>query len=70
MVTFSDIGDRATSLDIDEMEELKEIISKVLIEKRREEILRNHEESKELYSIGKLKFYDNSTDILNALNEE
>ena len=70
MPAFSDIVDKATSLDIDEMEELKEIISKVIIERRREEILNNHEESKKLYSVCKLKFYDNATDILNALNKE
>ena len=70
MPTFSDIVDKATSLDIDEMQQLKEIISKVIIEKRREEILKNHEESKELYAAGKLKFYDNATELLNALNIE
>ena len=34
------------------------------------EILLNQEESKEYYKGGKLKFYDNSSDLLNALNEE
>ena len=70
MPTFSDIVDEATSLDIEQMEELKEIIAKVLIEKKREEIVLNQKESTELYLAGKLKFYDNSTDVINALNEE
>ena len=68
MPIFSDIVDKATLLDIDEIGGLKEIISKVIVERKREKILKNHDESKELYSLGKLKFYDNATDILNALN--
>ena len=34
------------------------------------EIFSNQEESKDYYKDGKLKFYDNSSDLLNALNEE
>jgi hypothetical protein len=46
------------------------IIDKIRIEKRREEFAKIHEETKKEYADGKLKFYDNSDDLMNALNEE
>ncbi len=70
MPTFADIVEEVTSLNTEEMAEMRDIINKILIEKRREEFLRNKEESEQLYKDGKLKFYDNATDLINALNEE
>jgi hypothetical protein len=70
MPRFADIVENVTSLNPDEMAEIRDIINKILIEKRREEILKDKFESEKLYKEGKLKFYDNSTDFINALNEE
>ncbi len=70
MARFADIVEEVTSLQIEEMEEIRNIISRTLIEKRREEFLKTKLESEQLYKEGKLKFYDNPSDLLNALNEE
>lgn len=70
MPKFADIVEEVTSLNMEEMQEIRDIISKILIEKRREEILKNHGEALKDAQEGKLKFYDNSSDLLNALNEE
>ncbi len=70
MPRFADIVEEVTSLNTEEMAEIRDIISKILIEKRREEILRNHDIALKQAKEGKLKFYDNSSDLLNALNEE
>ncbi|MDX2047433.1 MAG: hypothetical protein SFU87_11645 [Chitinophagaceae bacterium] len=51
------------------MEEIKRIIEKVLIEKRREEITKSGEEAKNEHIKGQLKFYDNATDLMNSPNE-
>jgi len=69
MPRFVDIVEEVTSLSIDEMEEIKRIIEKVLIEKRREEIAQSGEDAKTEYKEGKLKFYDNPDDLISVLNE-
>ena len=61
--------DEVTSLSMSEMEEIKRIIEKVLIEKRREEILNSGEDGKAEYEKNKLKFYDSGNDLMNSLNE-
>ena len=66
---FADIVDNVTSLSIAEMEEIKRIIEKVIAEKRRDEIAQSGEEAKKEHKEGKLKFYDNSQDLMNSLNE-
>ena len=70
MPTFADIIENLTSLSLEEMKEAESILQNVIVEKRREEILINQQESKKLNEDGKLKFYNSSTDLLNALNEE
>lgn len=70
MPRFVDIVEDVTSLNTEEMAEIRDIINKILIEKRREEFLKNHEEALKDAAEGKLKFYDNPTDLINALNEE
>jgi ABC-type phosphate transport system auxiliary subunit len=70
MPRFADIVDEINSLSIEEIDEIKLIIDKIRIEKRREEMAKNHEETKKEYANGKLKFYDNTDDLMNALNEE
>lgn len=70
MPRFADIVEEINALSIEEIDEIKLIIDKIRIEKRREEIAKNHEEAKKEYKEGKLKFYDNTDDLMNALNEE
>ena len=69
MSKFIDIVDDVTSLSLSELEEIKHIIEKILIEKRREEILKSGEEAKKEYKENKLKFYDSANDLMNTLNE-
>lgn len=67
MPRFVDIVEDVTSLSIEEMEEIKRIIEKVLIEKRRDEITKSGEEARKAYKEGKLKFYNNPDDLINSL---
>jgi hypothetical protein len=69
MPKFADIVEDVTSLSLSEMEEIKRIIEKVLIEKRREEIFQSGKEAKMELKEGKLKFSDSSNDLMNTLNE-
>lgn len=57
-------------LPIEEKEEAKEILDKLMIEARREEIRRNGEEAIKLHSEGKLKSFDNAKDLMNSLLED
>lgn len=70
MPRFIDIVENVTSLSLEEMQEVEKILHQSIIETRRQQILQNQNESKALYKEGMLKFYDNSSDFLNALNEE
>jgi predicted nucleic acid-binding protein len=70
MPKFADIVDEVTSLSLEEMEQVETILKKVIIEKRRQQILENTQEALKMKKEGKLKFYDNPKDFLNALNEE
>ena len=63
---FADIAADVNSLSLSEMEEIKLIIEKVLIEKKREEILISGEEAIEEH---KLKFYYSASDLIKTLNE-
>ncbi len=70
MPRFIDIVENITSLSLEEMEEVEKILHQSIIEAKRHQILQNKKESEALFSEKKLKFYDNSSDLLNALNEE
>jgi hypothetical protein len=70
MPRFIDIVENVTSLSLEEMEEVEKILHQSIIEAKRQQILQNKKESEALFSEKKLKFYDNSSDLLNALNEE
>lgn len=70
MPRFVDIIEDITSLSLEEMEEAQRILNKMVIEKKREQITLNHKHTEDLYKKGELKFYDNATYLLNALNEE
>lgn len=70
MTRFIDLVENVTSLSLEEMQEMEHILHQSIVEIKRQQILHNQFESKSLYVEGKLKFYDNSVDLLNALNEE
>ncbi len=70
MPRFIDIVENVRSLSLEEMMEVETILHHSIIETRHQQILQNQIETKALYDERKLKFYDNSSDFLNALNEE
>lgn len=70
MPRFIDIVENVTSLSLEEMQEVEKILHQSIIETKRQQVLQNQNQSKSLYTEGKLRFYDNSSDFLNALNEE
>ncbi len=55
-VKFADIVDEVKGLDIESKEYLVDLIKKLLIEERREEIKKNAEEGLKEYEEGKIKF--------------
>lgn len=70
MPRFADIIEEVTALSLEEMEEVQRILQKAMAEKKRQQLLENQKVSSQQYKEGKLTFYDNATDLLNALNEE
>ena len=68
-VKFADIVDEIKGLDIESKEYLMDLIKKLLIEERREEIKRNAEESLKEHKEGKIKF-GTLKDIRAALHED
>ena len=70
MKRFADIVEEVKSLSTAEKNELSIILDHILIDERRESILKNHHESMEEYKSSKLKFYDNPEDIISSLNED
>jgi hypothetical protein len=55
-MSYSDLVERIKKLSVEEQEELKVLLEKLLIEARREEILRHYDESKAEAEGGKLTF--------------
>ena len=70
MKKFADIVEEVKTLSIEEKGELSVILEHILLDERRKEILENHREAMQELQSGKLKQYDKTEDILNALNEE
>lgn len=70
MPRFADIIEEVISLSLEDMEEVQRILQKTMAEKKRQQLLENQKISNQQYREGKLTFYDNATDLLNALNEE
>lgn len=70
MTRFADIIEEVTALSLEEMEEVQRILQKAMAEKRRLQLFENQKVTSQQYKEGKLTFYDNATDLLNALNEE
>ncbi|MCW3089172.1 MAG: hypothetical protein JWP81_241 [Ferruginibacter sp.] len=63
MANFSEIVEKVVSLETEQMEEIKDIISKVLVEKRRASFLKNHHEALKDAEEGKLFGSNNPTEI-------
>ncbi|GEM_PF-2551728 len=70
MDSFMDIVEKVTALSLEEMQEVESILRQSIIEAKRQQVLQNKIESESLFKEGKLKFYDSSSNLLNALNEE
>lgn len=70
MQRFIDIVETVTSLSLEEMLEVEYILHQSIIEAKRQQVVQHKIESETLYKEGKLKFYDSSSNLLNALNEE
>lgn len=70
MQRFIDIVETVTSLSLEEMQEVQNILHQSIIEAKRQQVVQNKIESEILHKEGKLKFYDSSSNLLNALNEE
>ena len=69
MPNFSEIVEEVISLEAEQMEEIKDIISKVLVEKKRESFLKNHEEALKDAAEGKLVSTDNPDVIAQFLKK-
>lgn len=68
--TVHKIIEEFDELSIEEKEEAKEVLDKLMIEARREEIRQNGEEAKKMHYEGKLKSFDNANDLMNSLMED
>jgi len=66
MDSFMDIVEKVTALSLEEMQEVESILRQSIIEAKRQQVLQNKIESESLFKEGKLKFYDSSSNLLNA----
>ncbi len=69
MQRFIDIVETVTSLSLEEMEEVQDIISKVLLEKRRSAFLKNHQKALQDAEAGTLFSSDSPNEITGWLKE-
>jgi hypothetical protein len=70
MKKFAELVEEVKNLSIEEKGELSVILDHILIDERRNEILKNHHLGLDELKSGKLKFYDKAEDILTTLNED
>ena len=68
--TVHKIIEEFDELSIEEKEEAKEVLDNLMIEARREDILRGGEEAKKEHREGKLKAYDNAEDFMKSLMDD
>ena len=68
MKTSTDIIEKVSALSLEEMEEVESVLKKIIIERRREEILKNHEEALKDYKEGKLFSSNNADELVKLLN--
>ena len=67
MPNFSDIVEEIIALEAEQMEEIKDIISKVLVERKRASFLKNHHDALKDAVDGNLFSSDNPTEIADRL---
>ena len=67
MNTFANIVEEIQNLSTDEIHEIHVITEKYLIERRRDEFLKNHEESMNEFLEGKMKFTSNVDELMAKL---
>lgn len=65
-----DILNKMPDLSYSELEEVQITAKKIMIDKRREEMRQNAEESRKLYAEGKLKSFTDPNDLVKWLMEE
>lgn len=65
-----DILNKMPDLSYSELEEVQITAKKIMIDKRREEMRQNAEESRKLYAEGKLKSFTDPNDLIKWLMEE
>jgi hypothetical protein len=70
MEAVIEILNKMPDLSYSELEEVQSTVKKIMIEKRREEMRRNAEESKKLYAEGKLKSFTDPNELIKWLMEE
>ena len=63
MPTFSDVMEKVISLDTEEIEEMKDVITKVLVERRRLSFLKSHQDALKDAADGQLFSSDNPIEI-------
>jgi len=66
-VTINKIVEEFDELSLEDKQEVKEILDKVYIEARREEIRKNGEEARLLHKEAKLESFDNADDVMKSL---
>ena len=70
MPTFADIVEKVTSLEMEEMEEIRNIISKTLVEKKRQLYFEQYQQALDDSNEGKLFSSSNLEEISTWLNSK
>jgi hypothetical protein len=68
-MSFTEIAEEIYALDYDNKLELKTLLEKYLIEDRRNEILKQHQEALDMANRGELVFSDNSYQLIKDLKQ-
>lgn len=69
-VLFADVVEEIKQLSSEEKNDLKNILERLLIEERREDIAHAHAESHDEYKAGKLRFSSNIKDLKDMMNND
>jgi DNA-binding helix-hairpin-helix protein with protein kinase domain len=67
-MSFTNVVTAIQHFNYDELEEVRHITDKLLIEMRRNEILKNAKQAKKDYEIGQLESFDSIQDIRKRLS--
>jgi hypothetical protein len=68
-MSYAEITEEIHSLDYEYKLELKTLIEKYLIEDRRSEILRQHQDAMNMANNGELVFSDNTEELISILEQ-